>query len=69
MYSVNLNGLSEKQLELVEQFANLLRKTNDRNKAAVTLRNLLSKQSGRLDPLTDEAVERLATEAVEYARS
>ena len=68
MRNVNLEGLSEDQLDLVERFADLLRRAHDRTTVRGDLKQLLAKRRAVAPDLSDEEADRLASDAVASAR-
>lgn len=60
--------LTDEQIRLLEQFAELLYAPKSKNEAQATLKRLLAKRARTMSPISDTEVERLATEAVAWAR-
>lgn len=68
MKTVNLEGLNDEQLELVERFVDVLRRARDRQAVARDLQRLLARRGRACADVSDDEVDRLAAEAVAYAR-
>ena len=69
MRNVNLEGLSDDQLDLVERFADLLRHAQDQAAVRGNLRQLLAKRRSTVPEISDDEADRLAADAVAYARA
>ena len=60
--------LTDEQIRLLEQFADLLCTPKSKEEAMITLKRLLAKRTRTMSPISDAEVERLASEAVTWAR-
>ena len=65
---VSLQGLTEDELTLLAQFADLLRASRDRREARAELGRLLDELAALPNALTEQEAEALALEAVAFAR-
>ena len=68
MRQLNLQGLTDDQVELVERFIEYLRESKERMLTVEELKDFLKKCGSGSPPLPDAEVSRLAENAVEYAR-
>ena len=68
MRQLNLQGLTDDQVELVERFVEYLRESKERMLTVEELKRFLEKCDPGSPPLPDAEVSRLAEKAVEYAR-
>ncbi|MEW6263943.1 MAG: hypothetical protein AB1641_12785 [Thermodesulfobacteriota bacterium] len=64
----DVEGLTEEQIELARRFVALMRESKVREEARSNLKGLLWKGVGGKGSLTEEEVEKLAAEAVAFAR-
>ena len=65
---VNLRGLSDDQLDLVERFVSLLRRTREPERARADLKRLWREWSDRAPAFDQAEADRIAEEAVAFAR-
>jgi hypothetical protein len=68
MQSVNLEGLTEDERELLAQFADLLRASRGKREAQTEFGRLLDKLASLPNTMTEQEAEALALEAVAFAR-
>lgn len=66
--SFDVEGLTEEQIELARQFIALMRESKERGEARTDLKGLLWKGVGGEGDLAEEEVEKMAAEAVAFAR-
>lgn len=60
--------LTDEQIRLLEQFADLLGTPENKERARSTLKRLLDKRAQTMSPVSDQETMRLAIEAVAWAR-
>ena len=63
-----IQGLSDEQIRLIEEFADLLRMPKSKEEARATLKHLFGQRARTMSPLSEAETERLALEAVTWAR-
>ena len=66
--SFDVEGLTEEQIELARQFIELMKQAEERKETIKEFRKLLQKGIQGEDEISEEEVERIASEAVAYAR-
>lgn len=64
-----VQDLPDEQVRLIEQFAEILRTSKRKEEVAVRLKELLQKRVRTMSSLSDAEAQRLAIEAVAWARS
>ena len=66
--SFDVEGLTEEQIELARQFIELMRRAKDRERAFTNLKRKLRKGAKGGEEVSEEEANRIAAEAVTYAR-